>query len=137
MQTYFPMTLVVLLIIVFLLVVFVFVKISRRRRFGPKELQYIKSHWIRIIDEFSSHPAAAVMDADKILDYALLRKGFEGSLGEKLRTAGPRFTDLDGVWRAHKLRNRIAHELSDVDRDEAKRALKQFKTALNDLGAEL
>ena len=78
-----------------------------------------------------------IKDADKILDYALLREGFEGNLGEKLKAAGPRFSDLDGVWRAHKRRNRIAHELGDIDRDEAKRALKSFKKALNDLGAGL
>ena len=71
------------------------------------------------------------------MDYALKKHGFEGSLGEKLKKAGPRFNDLNAVWSAHKLRNRIAHELSEINKEEAKRALKQFKRALNDLGAKL
>ena len=31
-------------------------------------------------------------------------------MGDKLRRAGKYIPDLDDVWRAHKLRNRIAHE---------------------------
>lgn len=121
----------------FLLVVFVFVKNSSRKGFAPKELQYIKSHWIRILDSFHHDPKHAVLDADKILDYALSKKGFEGHLGEKLKKAGSRFSDLNGLWSAHKLRNRIAHEMGDIDASEAKRALSQFKKGLNDLGAGL
>ncbi len=138
METSYPiMAIAVFLILTFLLAGFVFVKVSRRKAFGVKERQYIQSHWIAIIDAFSSHPRNAVLDADKLLNYVLERWGFEGSLGEKLKKAGPRFSDLNGVWSAHKLRNRIAHELGEIDTGFAKRALKQFKTALNDLGAGL
>ncbi|MFH1218680.1 MAG: hypothetical protein V1679_02465 [Candidatus Peregrinibacteria bacterium] len=130
------------LVIAFLVfdVVLVLVIVVRRksvRKFRAEEAQYIKSHWIRIIDSFHNDPKNAVMDADKILDYALLRRGFEGSLGEKLKKAGPRFSDLNGVWSAHKLRNRIAHEMGNISKDEAKKALGGFKRGLNDLGAGL
>ena len=107
------------------------------KKLGPKELQYIQSHWIRIIDSFDAHPAQAVMDADKLLDYLLGKHGFVGSLGEKLKKAGPRFSDLDGAWRAHKLRNRAAHELGNLDKRATQEALKQFKKGLNDLGGKL
>ena len=120
-----------------LLVVWILYKKSRARVFAAGELQYIKSHWIRIIDRFSSHSKEAILDADKLLDYALSRKGFEGSLGEKLKAAGPKFSDINSVWEAHKLRNKIAHELADLSDGEAKRALSNFKKALNDLGANL
>ena len=134
----FPIILVAIFILItLLLVVFVFIKMRRRKGFSSESMQYIQYHWIIIIDSFNSHPKNAVLDMDKLLDYALSKHGFEGSLGEKLKKAGPRFKDLNGVWSAHKLRNRVAHELSDIDKDQAKRALKQFKSALNDLGAEL
>lgn len=120
-----------------LLVVFILYKKSRSKGFAPQELQYIKSHWIRIIDRFNSHTKEAILDADKLLDYALARKGFEGNLGEKLKKAGPRLSDLNGIWAAHKLRNKVAHELLDIDRLEAKNALVNFKKALNELGADL
>lgn len=127
----------VFIIITLLLVIFVFVKMRRRKGMSMEAMQYIQSHWIRIIDSFNSHPKNAILDADKLLDYALSKHGFEGNLGEKLKKAGPRFKDLNGAWSAHKLRNRVAHELEEIDKDQAKRALKQFKSALNDLGAEL
>lgn len=112
-------------------------KRKQMKTFSSQELAYIKSHWIHIIDTFNTNTVAAVMDADKILDYALARKGFVGSVGEKLKKAGPRFSNLDGIWRAHKYRNKLAHELGRVKMDEAKDALGQFKRALNDLGAGL
>ena len=119
------------------LAVFVLLKQGRKKDFKLEELNYIRSHWIRIIDIVKMNPNQAVMDADKILDYALLRKGFEGNLGEKLKKAGAKFSDLNGVWSAHKLRNRLAHEMGEIGKEEARIALRNFKRALNDLGAKL
>jgi hypothetical protein len=71
------------------------------------------------------------------LDYALRIHGFSGSLGDKLKASGPRFSDLNGVWSAHRVRNNIAHDLSDIRVDVLKTALRQYKRALSDLGADL
>lgn len=77
----------------------------------------------------------AVMEADKLLDLLLTKKGYGGPLGEKLKRKGELFSDLNGVWTAHKLRNRLAHELhADVSNYEAAAALKSFKKAYRDLG---
>ncbi len=129
-------------IVAFLLLdlVLVFVVLWKKRsskKFKKEELHYMKSHWFRIIDSFEKDMRGAILDADKLLDYALSRKGFVGSLGEKLKKAGPRCSDLNGTWSAHKLRNRVAHELDEISSYDAKTALKQFKKALNDLGTEL
>ena len=135
---YWIIALIVFFVLDLIFVIIILVKRARGKVFSLKELQYIKSHWIRIIDTFSNNPQSAIMDADKLLYYALDRKGIEGTLGEKLKKAGLRFSDLNGVWKAHKLRNRVAHELSaELNVDEAKKALRQFKRALNDLGANL
>ena len=130
---------ILILFILFDILVVVFILYRKRalNKFSDKDLYYIQSHWIKIIDSFSAHPKHAILDADKLLDFALKKNGFEGSLGEKLKKSGPRFSDLNGLWNAHKLRNRIAHELGDIDKNEAKKALSQFKRALNDLGAKL
>ncbi|MEK7673381.1 MAG: hypothetical protein AAB373_05875 [Patescibacteria group bacterium] len=135
-------TWIVILVLVFFAVDLVIAFLILYRRFKrsglkPEELQYIKSHWIRIIDSFKSHPKEAILDADKLLDYALGKKGLQGNLGEKLKQAKGRFTDINQVWNAHKLRNKIAHELMEIDIGEAKMALAQFKRGLNDLGAML
>lgn len=126
-----------LLFLTFVLALYVFFKQANRKGFEMKELQYIRSHWVRIIDMFSNNPKESILDADKLLDYALDRSGYKGSVGEKLKISGARFSDIDGLWRAHKLRNQVAHELGNINIGDAKKALSQFKRALNDLGAGL
>lgn len=82
-----------------------------------------------------SDPVHSVMEADKVLDLALGELGFAGSLGEKLKKAGPRFSDAQAVWNAHKLRNTLAHEAgAHVPDAQAARALAAFERALRDLG---
>ena len=81
------------------------------------------------------NPTLRVIEADKVLDEALRLSGFNGSLGDKLKKAGPRFGDIDAVWRAHKLRNSLVHELQKVpSQPETDRAMKAFETALRELG---
>ncbi len=121
----------------FTIVAFILYKRKLKNKFSEKDLYYIRSHWVKIIDSFNAHPKHAILDADKLLDFALKKHGFNGSLGEKLKKSGSKFSNLNGLWNAHKLRNRIAHELGDVNKNEAKNALYQFKRALNDLGSKL
>lgn len=79
----------------------------------------------------------AVLNADKLLGQALSELNFKGqTMGEKMKSARNVFSDNNGVWNAHKLRNRIAHETDIVVKyEEAKRALMNFRQALRDLGA--
>ena len=47
-----------------------------------------------------------VIEADKLLDKALMEIGVPGkTMGDRLKRSGGRFTDVNAVWRAHKLRN--------------------------------
>lgn len=79
-------------------------------------------------------PARRVVEADIVLDHALREIGYQGTLGDKLKKAGARFRDLDAVWRAHKLRNRIAHEPGvHVSDAEAAAALRAVESAIRDL----
>ncbi len=126
-----------IIIFIFLLAVVVFFMNARRKGITANEQQYIYSHWTNVLAETNKNPGKAILDADKLLSYALNKNGFEGSVGEKLKKAGSRFTNLNAVWRAHKLRNRVAHELGKISVAEAKDALKHFRRALNDLGAKL
>ena len=79
----------------------------------------------------------SVLNADKLVDQALRERGLPGeTMGEKLKNSPKKFSDINGLWTAHKLRNRIAHETNVVvGYDEAQYALASFKKALKDLGA--
>jgi hypothetical protein len=79
----------------------------------------------------------SVLNADKLVDQALRELGLPGeTMGEKLKNSPKKFSDINSLWLAHKLRNRIAHETNVVvGYDEARYALASFKKALKDLGA--
>ena len=80
----------------------------------------------------------AIMEADKLLYELLEKRGYRGTLGDKLKKAGPAFSNLNEVWGAHKLRNRLAHEMgAGLDDREAETALGNFKRAYRDLGLKL
>jgi hypothetical protein len=53
------------------------------------------------------------MEADKLLDYTLSKRGFAGeTLAEKLKKA-QRFLSHENynqLWSGHKIRNQVAHE---------------------------
>lgn len=78
-----------------------------------------------------------VVEADKLLDKALCEMGVQGkTMGDRLKRSGDRFTQLNSVWYAHKLRNQIAHEHGfKLEYKQASHALETYKQALQDLGA--
>lgn len=79
----------------------------------------------------------AIINADKLVDQALRDKGVTGqTMGDRLKASKTSFSQLDALWNAHKLRNKIAHEPNvAIGYDQTRRALASFKRALKDLGA--
>jgi len=109
---------------------------NKRKKFTSKQKSDFQKHWSRI--KISTNYNQAILDADKLLDKALKIKGFTGTTGEKMKRANPLFTHRNEVWAAHKLRNRIAHELNiTITEKQFKATLHQFKTGLKDLGLNL
>lgn len=78
-----------------------------------------------------------ILNADKLVGEALRDRGFGGeTMGERMKSANQIFSDRNGIWSAHKLRNQIAHEVdAHVSYEQARYALSHFKRALKDLGA--
>ncbi len=91
----------------------------------------------KLMKENVSSYSMAVIEADKLLDKALHEMGTPGkTMGDRLKRSGSKFTDINSVWRAHKLRNAIAHESGlEIGFKQANTALSIYKQALKDLGA--
>ncbi|MDO4746895.1 MAG: hypothetical protein Q4A70_00920 [Candidatus Saccharibacteria bacterium] len=79
----------------------------------------------------------SIINGDKLLDKALIEMGVPGkTMGDRLKRAGDKFSNLNAVWRAHKLRNTIAHESDlEISYKQAYNALAVYRQALKDLGA--
>ncbi len=103
-----------------------------------KRSQFLAKEWNRVHRLVNNDPKHAVVEADKLLEYALCSRRKKVSLGDELKRQGSKlFTDLNGVWRVHKLRNRIVHELGfEITEKDASHALVIFKQALADVGVQ-
>jgi hypothetical protein len=84
------------------------------------------------------HRHQAIMQADILLDRALQFRNVSGTtLGERLKAAQTLLSRevLDVAWRAHKVRNRLAHELhAQVSEKEAEQTFADFRRVLKELG---
>lgn len=110
---------------------------------SPRTLDVDKyrSRWLNIEtmlkrDDDHSH-TICVLEADKLLDQALREKGLSGkTMAERMKQCQGKWTNGNGVWAAHKLRNRLAHETDvRIDYERARQALVAYKQGLKDVGA--
>ncbi len=68
-----------------------------------------------------------VLEADAIAGNVLIELGFGETFGEALKQKAEQIPNLDAVWKAHKLRNTLAHEPgTTVTPAQAQAALQAF-----------
>lgn len=105
------------------------------------DVEEYQTRWLKIENSLVKNDprtySLAIIEADKLLEHAMHEMGVPGrTMGENLKKIGNRFTKLNSVWSAHKLRNQIAHERDfEPEYSQAQRALAAFRQALKDLGA--
>lgn len=125
-------------ILIFAVLLFAIITFSGN---SPKKLNVDKyrSDWLAIEQKLKKSDDAtyqlAVLHADRLLDAALRDKRVQGqTMGERMKNV--KWSKVDDIWKAHKLRNRIAHEPdTKVSYDQARRALASFRRGLKDIGA--
>lgn len=100
----------------------------------------LRERWNEVVSHLDSAQEAqwkmAVMEADKLVDDAMARTGFAGeTFGDRLTNIEPgMLVSLDGLWWAHKIRNRIAHEMDYFLRyTDARQAIGYYQQALEEL----
>lgn len=114
--------------------------------FGKKGIKHLNVDYYRtkcleiehkLKREDSSSFSLCVINADKLLDQALRERGTRGkTMGERMKNTVQVFSDRNGIWQAHILRNKISHEVDvHVTYEQALQALASFRKALKDLGA--
>lgn len=128
----FIITIILIFVIADVLIV-AYVLFKRFRKKLPGQvLEEIRNEWKKLIR--NKDYRHAIMEADKLLDYALSKMGYRGSLGGKLKKAPGLFSNINDVWAAHKVRNNIAHKINyKVDEKTYKKTMLQFKQAFKDL----
>lgn len=106
---------------------------------NQSELDALREHWeqVELFILQDATKAQAVAEGDKILDAALKLLGFPGeTMADRLRAAEPRFGSelYQEIWKAHKLRNTLAHEVgATASPAAAAHAVTTFRRALYQL----
>jgi hypothetical protein len=136
-------SLIVFLIAVLIVAVLVFIAVSMTSKHGHSfdkedyQVDFLRIEQSLVKGNESSY-AMAIIEGDKILDRALMEMGVQGrTMGDRLKRIGQqKFSQVNAVWHAHKLRNQIAHEHDfKPEYRQALHALETYKQALKDLGA--
>ena len=136
-------SLLVFLVAILVVGVLVFIAISTTKKRGPAfdrenyQIDFLRIENSLVRDNEATY-SMAIVNADKLLDKALCEMGIPGrNMGDRLKRVGKdKFTQLNAVWYAHKLRNQIAHEHNfKPDFNQARHALDTYRKALRDLGA--
>lgn len=129
---------IAILIVGVMVIVAMMLTKKREHRFDKEAYQ---TRFLKIENKLRKENTAtytnAVMNGDNLLDKALTEMGVAGNtMGERMKRCGGKFSDVNAVWRAHKLRNAIAHEDDlEITYGQAVSALKIYKQALKDIGA--
>jgi len=80
----------------------------------------------------------AIIEADVMLEEALESAGYAGmTIGDKLKSASPtNFKSLDDAWKAHKVRNQIAHGGTDfvLTKKIAQDTIVQYRRVFQEFG---
>lgn len=107
-----------------------------------EEENALGSRWEEIQRHLNSVKEAewkfAVIEADSLVDQILKAGGYPGdTMGDRLKNIDKvQIVSIDGLWEAHKIRNRLAHDPSYFLRyGEAKRAIQLYEKTLKELGA--
>ena len=130
----------ILAILIVAVFIFIAILLTGKRTYNFNKEAY-QARFLGIENKLNKENPATFMttiiEADKLLDKAMMEMGIPGkTMGDRLKKSGDRFSNLNSVWRAHKLRNAIAHESGfEITYKQASNALAIYKQALKDLGA--
>lgn len=103
---------------------------------------WMTARWGEVMRHMDSAKEAewkfAIIESDKLVEEVLRRAGYPGeTLGERLANIQPgTLESFEGLSAAHKVRNRIAHDLNYFLRyTEAKHVIQGYANTLKELGA--
>lgn len=139
---------IIIAVLAAVLIYLMFFVFSRKRGVGSRhsrpntillDRDFIAGRWAEIKTQ-ATQPGrgkSAVMEADKLLDHVLKSTGARGeTMADRLRDRDSRFSNINAIWTAHKLRNAFAHEMGfEAAQSQISDAMTSFERGLKDLGA--
>lgn len=105
-----------------------------------KHREKIKKKWTKLMEKIKTNDERdlrlAIIEADSLVDEILKEHNHPGSdMGERLKSIHPSEIDnLNDLWQAHKIRNRLAHETDfHLPLEEAKKIIGIYHKTMEEL----
>jgi hypothetical protein len=102
----------------------------KKRWLTSQKITYYKNQIKRVRENSSTE---RILQYDKILSYILAEYGYEWTLGDQLKSRPHELYDIEEVWRLHKLRNKLAHDLHELSESTLKKEATRYEKLLFDL----
>ncbi|HDY73326.1 MAG TPA: hypothetical protein ENH86_02020 [Candidatus Jorgensenbacteria bacterium] len=103
--------------------------------------EVFREHWQDILTktetELTENYKLAIIEADALVDDVLKRLQYQGEhMADRLaRLSSQDFTSIDRLWKAHRMRNEIAHTPGfTISQEEAKRVLDDYQSFFHEVG---
>ena len=121
-----------LLLAFFFWTIFSFILFIKSEKF-PEERKNFYLKKISEVKNFSDNEKK-ILSYDKILDQLLNEKKYSWTLWEKLKKNSVIFENINELWFAHKLRNKIAHDIHpNISQNDFEKAEKIFQREIRNL----
>lgn len=78
-------------------------------------------------------PKERYIELDVLYHHILQSLGYAGSFGSILKQSPVVVKDLDTIWKLHKLRNRLVHEMQTISDREIETTLKEYLCETKDI----
>jgi len=128
---------ILIILVVGLVLLWVVSKGARRRRaLTERDRALVIAKW-RDIGKLmeQSRSKEAIFEADKLLDFVFRKMNFPGeTFADRLKAAEKILPNYSDIWEAHKLRNKLAHEVDfEPPIREDQQAIAAFDRAIKKL----
>lgn len=135
----------------FLMIVYIIVKLNLFRKVADSlkekyvfsdvsEKRMIKA-WAEVKKRIATGREAemklAIIECDRMLDEVLKAGGYKGeTMAERLeKVTGAQLANIEKIWRAHKIRNRIVHEEGfSLKAEEVEEMINEYRKAFQEFG---
>lgn len=120
---------IILMWIIIIIAIVIIIKYSWKYNLTKEKKTYYKKE-INKISKSKVSDSEKILNYDKVLHHILRDLWYSGTLGEILKKKPKEIKDLDRIWKLHKLRNALAHELDTSKHNNLKQKSESFKKEL-------
>lgn len=123
---------IILFLLIIIIWIFLLFKFRKTGKISEDRKKFFRKK-IRLISSPANSYKEQIMDFDKLYHHVLKEMGYDWTFWEILKKKPKEISDLNLIWKLHKLRNKLAHDFDAVDEKMLQKSAKEFKREIGNL----